>query len=179
MRLKTIAIMLLAVIGLAGSISAQKIGYVNIELILVYMPETKTMNSTLQTYEKKLAEQLQVKQQYAQQKYAEYLQLEEEGKLTPTDKETREKELLKLDEEIQKQTATSQENLMKKRQDLLDPIITKMQDQLKALATAEGYDYILNTVDGSGVSIVLHGPQEHDLTQKLMTRLGIKIPEGQ
>ncbi|MDX2250450.1 MAG: OmpH family outer membrane protein [Bacteroidia bacterium] len=179
MRLKTLSIILLVGFGLMASVSAQKIGYANIELILVYMPETKTMNQTLQTYEKKLGEQLQIKQQYAQQKYAEYLQLEQEGKLTATDKETREAELLKLDEDIQKQTATSQENLMKKRQDLLDPIVKKMQDQLKALATAEGYDYILNTVDGSGVSIVLHGPEEHDLTQKLMTRLGIKIPEGQ
>ncbi|MEZ4773002.1 MAG: OmpH family outer membrane protein [Bacteroidia bacterium] len=179
MRLKTLAIILLVGFGLTGTTFAQKIGYANIEMILVYMPETKTMNQTLQTYEKKLGEQLQVKQQYAQQKYTEYLQLEQEGKLTQADKESREAELLKLDEEIQKQSATAQENLMKKRQDLLDPIVTKMQTQLKALATAEGYDYILNTVDGSGVSIVLHGPEEHDLTQKLMTRLGIKIPEGQ
>lgn len=179
MRLKTLAFILLVGFGLTGTAFAQKIGYANIEMILVYMPETKTMNQTLQTYEKKLGEQLQVKQQYAQQKYSEYLQLEQDGKLAPADKETREAELLKLDEEIQKQTATAQENLMKKRQDLLDPIVTKMQTQLKALAAEEGYDYILNTVDGSGVSIVLHGPEQHDLTQKLMTRLGIKIPEGQ
>ena len=62
---------------------------------------------------------------------------------------------------------------------MLDPIIKKLQTEIKALSEAEGYDYVLNTVDGSGVSIILHGPEEHDLTKKLMTRLGIKIPDNQ
>jgi outer membrane protein len=178
MRLKIAILLIIAGVGLMSNLAAQKIGYANIELILAYMPESKTMQQTLATYEKKLGEKLQVKQQYYQTKGGEYLELakttQDEAKLKPL-----QDELIKLEEEIKKETTDAQNKLMAKRQDLLDPIIKKLQGEIKALSTAEGYDYVLNTVDGSGVSIVLHGPEEHDLTKKLMTRLGIKLPDGQ
>ena len=47
MRLKTILLTALMVLSLAGTAFAQqniKIGYANIEAILLYMPETKSMN---------------------------------------------------------------------------------------------------------------------------------------
>lgn len=177
MRLKTLFIILLVGFGFMSSTFAQKIGYANIEAILIYMPETQSMNQQLQTFEKKLSEKIQIKQQYAQQKYNDLLekaQANPEGQFT-----AEQEELKKLDEELQKESNDAQQKLLQKRQDLMSPIIEKLQKNLKELADAEGYDYILNTVDGNGVSIVLHGPEEHDLTKKLMTKMGIKIPEGQ
>lgn len=151
-----------------------KIGYANIELILAYMPETKTMNQTLATYEKKLGEQLQTKQAYAQSKYEDYLALAEtnpgEAVLKP-----KEEELTKLQQEIQQFQTESQQKLLAKRQDLLEPIVEKIQTQIDAVAKTEGYNYIMNTVDGSGVSIILHAPEEYDLTKTLMSKLGIDV----
>lgn len=178
MRFKTIIFLLIAGIGIMSNGISQdlKIGHANIEAILIYMPETKAMNQELQTYEKKLAEQLQVKQQYLQTIYGEYLELEkttqDEAVLVPKQEEIR-----KLDQDVQKASAESQQKLVTRRQDLLTPIVNRLQKEIDALAKAEGYSYILNSIDGSGVSIVLHGPEEHDLTKKLMTRMGITIPD--
>lgn len=177
MRLKIAILLIIAGLGLTSNMVAQKIGYANIELILAYMPESKTMQQALATHEKKLGEKLQVKQQYYQTKGQEYLELakttQDEAKLKPL-----QDELIKLEEDIKKETSDAQNKLMAKRQDLMAPIIEKLQTEIKALSTAESYDYVLNTVDGSGVSIILHGPEEHDLTKKLMDRLGIKLPEA-
>ena len=161
-----------------SSASAQmKIGFVNIELVLFYMPESKTMNQELQTYQQKLRENIVTKQRYAQSKLEEYQTLAQQN--APTDPKVLialETELMKLDEEIKATAAEADQKLIEKRQESLKPILEKVDANLTSLANEEGYDYILNAVDGNGVSIVLHGPQEHDLTEKIMNKLGIKIP---
>ncbi|MEM7659759.1 MAG: OmpH family outer membrane protein [Bacteroidota bacterium] len=180
MRLKTILLTALMVLSLAGTAFAQqniKIGYANIEAILLYMPETKSMNQQITTFREKLAQDLQNRQAYAQTKLAEYQETMQAGGFpTEAAQKAAEDELVKLDQEIQQKAAESDQKLMAKRQDLMAPIIEKVQKQIKSLAADEGYTYILNTVDGAGVSIVLHGPENDDVTEKLMTRLGIEIP---
>ncbi|WNJ16487.1 OmpH family outer membrane protein [Pontibacter sp. G13] len=183
MRLKALIAFLLVGLGCATPNFSQaqvKIGYVNMEAVLVYMPETKSMNQQLQTMQGKLAEDLQTRQVYLQTKAQDY-QAAMQSPNPPSDSERQalEKELQELDAEIRKKAAESDEKLMAKRADLMAPISEKIQRELKALAEAEGYSHILNTTDGSGMSIVLHGPEEDELTLKLMTRLGIKIPENQ
>ena len=155
-----------------------KIAYVNIELILLYMPETKTMNQQLATLEKKLTEQLQVKQHYAQSQLQAYQALAQKNPPpTQTVIQAKEKELIKLDEEIKKLQSGAQSKLMTKRQELMEPIVQKMQAGIDTVAEQEGYDLVLNSVDGSGVSIVLYAPDEDDLTERLMKYLGIPIPK--
>lgn len=156
-----------------------KIGYANIELVLLYMPETQSMNQTLQTYQNQLSKKLQAKQEYAQTKLEEYQGFVQQTPApSQADVEARQQELINLDEEIQKEAQAAEQKLMEKRQTLMEPIAGKLEKELKGIATDEGYDMILNTVDAGGVSIVLFGPPEHDLTEKLFKRLGIPVPDG-
>ena len=179
MSIKNIGLVFIFALSLAANSFAQdlKIGYANIEMVLVYMPETKAMNQQLQTFQKKLGEKLQTKQQYAQTKFTEYQEMAKKG--DPADQatlQTLEQELVKLDEELKKEAGDADQKLMEKRQELMEPILKKLETSIKALAAADGYDLILNSVDGNGISIVLHGPEEHDLTKKLMESLGIEVP---
>lgn len=176
MKIKTTVSLLVLFFGTIMPSIAQKIGYANIDLILAYMPESQNMQQNLQTYQIKLSESLKAKEQYGQIKYQEYLEKAKANEQDPALKPLQE-ELVKLDEELRKETAEAEQKLLVKRQDLMAPIVEKLQREIKALSADEGYTYIFNTVDGSGVSIVLQGPEEHDLTKKLMTRLGIQIPE--
>ncbi|MFK7921451.1 MAG: OmpH family outer membrane protein [Bacteroidia bacterium] len=154
-----------------------KIGYANIELVLLYMPETESMNQQLRTYEQQLAKRLQTKEQYLTQLYEDYQAMVQQ---VPAPDEasvkTKQDEIIKIEEDYRKAQADAQQKLGEKRQTLMEPIATKLETQIKALAAAEGYDMILNTVDAGGVSIVLFGPPEDDLTEKLMKRLGIEVP---
>ncbi len=155
-----------------------KIGYANLELVLAYMPETQAMNQTITTFEKKLGETLRIKEQYMQTKFGEYQAAMEANSNDPKRAEM-EAELNKLQTELQASNGKAQEDLANKRQELLQPIINKVDNALSAIQKEQGYDYILNTVDGNGVSIILKGPDEHDLTKALMTKLGIQLPAGQ
>ncbi|RMG21612.1 MAG: OmpH family outer membrane protein [Bacteroidetes bacterium] len=177
MKIKTFFLMCLVLVGLAGTSFAQKIGYANVDLILVYMPETKSMNQTLQTYQQKLGEQLQSKQQYAQSKLQEY-QAKAQNGATEEELKPLQEELIRLDEEIKKAAADADQKLLKRRQELLQPITEKLGNAIKAVATEQGFDYVLNTVDGSGVSLVLHGPEGNDITETVMRKLGIQLPQN-
>ncbi|MEO0471169.1 MAG: OmpH family outer membrane protein [Bacteroidota bacterium] len=179
MNAKHIFLAMLMLMMAVGTATAQKIGYANIELVLAYMPESKSMNQSLATYEKKLGEKLQAKRQYLQTKYEDYQTFAQQTP-TPSEAELKAKqdEVVKLEGEVQKEAAEAQQKLMERRQDLLEPIVEKMQNAIKGLASDEGYDYIFNAVDAGGVSIVLNGPEERDLTEKLMKKLGIEIPKA-
>lgn len=177
MKIKTLLLISWMILGLAATSLAQKIGYVNVDLVLLYMPETKTMEQQLQTYRQKLGEKLQKKQEFAQLKLQEAQQKAQAG-ATEEELKPLSDELQKLQQEIQEEAAKADQELLGKRQELLAPITEKLGNAIKDIANSEGYDYVLNTVDGSGVSLVLHGPEGNDLTRTIMKKLGIQIPEA-
>ncbi|MCS7189695.1 MAG: OmpH family outer membrane protein, partial [Bacteroidia bacterium] len=104
-----------------------RIGYTNIELVLSYLPEAQQVEQQLRTYERKILEQLNIKQSYLQTKVEEYTELKQQGKLTPAQEEEKRKEILRLDEEIKRFQEESEQNYLKKKAELLQPIIEKLQ----------------------------------------------------
>lgn len=175
---KTVLILGLMLTLSATAFAQTKIGYANVEIVVAYMEETKAMQQQIQTFENKLAEQLRIKEQYAQTKLVEY---QEKAQTGATEEELKplQEELQKLDQEIGSARQDAQQKALAKRQETLAPITEKVSTTLRELAQSEGYTLVLNTTDGSGTSIVLYAPEEHDLTMKLAEKLGVKFPEGE
>ena len=177
MNAKYLLIKTLLILGIFTQVQAQKIGHANIELILAYMPETKAMQEQVSTFEAKLGEKLKIKEDYARTKLGEYQEKAQAG-ADAASLQPLEQELTKLQQEIQQERATASQQAMGKRQELMAPITNKVGAAIKKIASDNGFTYILNTTDGSGMSIVLHGPDENDMTKAIMEELGIKIPEA-
>lgn len=153
---------------------AQKVGFANISLILAYMPEAQTMEQNLSTYQEELATSLKAKEDSLSVKAQSYI--EAAGSIESLS-ETQRNELQTLNQSFQASTAEAEQKLVNRRQSLLEPILEKMDNAIKALATEQGYTYILNSFDGLGTSIILHSSESDDVTKKLMERLDIKIPQ--
>ncbi|MEM7373641.1 MAG: OmpH family outer membrane protein [Bacteroidota bacterium] len=166
---------LFLIVGFTPSLSAQKIGYVYVNAVFGYMPETNSMEEQLGMYQKKLNEQLAIKRNYAQQKLQEAEQKVQEGANEQELARMRE-ELIKLDEELQQAEEEADRKFNEKRQELFAPISEKVSTVIQEIATDLGYTYILNAIDSNGTSIILHGPPEHDLTRQVMQGLGIEVP---
>ena len=176
MKIKTYIAVLFFAVATAFQVNAQvKIGYTNVEFVLAYMPEFKSMQKELETYQGQLAKRLKVKDDYVKQKYQEYLTLKEQG-ATEARLKPMEEELLKLDQEVQQLAAKSEEELVNKQQALLEPVLKKLQDAIDDIAATKGYEYILNQTTSAGVSTILFGPEEADITKDLFTKLGMKMP---
>lgn len=178
MKFKTMMLAVAVVVMTSLSAQAQvKIGYTNLEVVLASMPEAKTMEKELQVFQEKLAAKIKIKDDYVKTKYQEYLDKKERGFASPAEQEAAEKELLRLDEEVQKMAQDAEYDIMAKRQALLEPVLNKIQTAIEAVATAGGYTYILNQTTSAGVSTILYGPDEADITKALFGKLGLKYPE--
>lgn len=186
MKPRILFLVCLIALSMIGNLTAQdiKIGYANIDAVLALMPETQAMQQDLQTYEEKLVQDLQSRQTYLQTLYSEYQEMVapfQNGSVQPTAEQTagieaKQQEIIGLEETLQAKQQESQNKLMQRRQQKMEPIISRIQEQIDAISSEEGYDYIFNAVDGSGVSIILHAPESDNLTLKILKRLGIEIP---
>lgn len=184
MKFKSMLLIVAALLLTVASVSAQKIGYANVELLLAYMPESKAMNQQLQVFRKQLADRIQTREKYLQEKYAEYQ--EKGGEMIQSGKTETEaiatleplaKEIEKLEGEVQQAQADAEEKLARKQQELQAPILEKLKKAIDEVAAEKGYTYVFNSVDGAGVSILIKAPLEDDMTELILKKLGIEIPK--
>ena len=168
------------IIGTALSLSAQvKIGYTNIELVMVYMPESKTMSAEIDSFEKQLTKRLMTKKDYYDTQVKEYQECVAANTCSPDEQKAKIAAIQKLEGEIQKSSQEAQYKVLQKREELMTPILEKLQKAIDEVAAVEGYTYILNQTNSSGVSTILYGPDENNVTEKLMAKLGIEIPKSE
>lgn len=156
-----------------------RIGYTNVELILAYLPETKTIQSDIEVFYRKKMEELKSAQEFGQVKLDEYEALKQANRLSPEEAQRREEELLKLDGELRKKQQDAEFAVEARRMELLQPVMEKLQNTIDAVAKEKGFTYILNQTTSAGVSTILYGPDEDDITEEVMKRLGVTIPEGE
>ena len=180
MKIKIVVSILCVLLGFSSSLNAQnvKIGHCNLELILRLMPETTAMDQELNLYRQKYSERLATKEKLMQDKYAEATELLSKNPPAITEEEAkrREAEIMKLQEELRSDSERYEKELGERQDKLLDPIIEKLKKGIDEFAAAEGYTYILNSMDASGTSIVLFGPKENDVTEKMMKKFGLSLP---
>ncbi|MCG8387666.1 MAG: OmpH family outer membrane protein [Cytophagales bacterium] len=176
MRQKSLlAVLAFSLVGVCGySQATMKIGYADVDYILSQMPESKEVESQLQTTNTQLQNQLQAKVQEYQQK----LQAYNAGAATMLDAVRKEKEteLAQLEQRIQKFQQDAQGSLQKKTAELMEPLYTKVGNNIEAVAKEEGYTHILNGQVG-GIDVVLYADEKFDISDAVLKKMGI-TPTG-
>jgi outer membrane protein len=167
------AVLLAASSFFASNAQAQaplKIGFTSVEYVLSQMPESKQIESDLKTYGTQLEAQLKTKTTEYQGKVDAYQK--GASTMTPVIKADKEKELQTLGQSIQEFQQTAQQSMQQKQQTLLRPVLDKIQKNIDAVATDQGYTYILNSDSGSN-PILLHGPKDGDVSDAILKKMGI------
>ena len=158
----------LALVVAATSIaSAQKIGHVNSNDILLLMPERKAAESTIQNEAKQLETQMGTLNTEYQAKVQDYQAKEKE--MTEIVKQDKQKEIVDLEERIKSFQQTAQESLQKKEQELLAPMMEKARKAIQDVAKENGFKYILDTASGN----VLYSEASDDVLGMVKKKLGI------
>lgn len=179
MNWKTLFLGCLLSMGLFVGAFAQdgdKIGYANFELILSYMPEAETIGQNIQAFQQNKAKQLKIKEDYAQVKLQEYQQ-RLQGGASEADLAPLIEELQKLDQEIKTFAAQAEQELYYKRQQELQPALTRLSAAIKKVAEDGGYTFVLNAIDSQAGSILVHGPDDVNLNIPILKELGIDVNE--
>lgn len=152
-------------------VSAQtKVGTINTEYILSKMPEFEQVQKKLETYGKTLDTGLKEKFDEYQTKVKDYS--EKEATYTDALKKLKQKDIMKLEEDIQKLRTNSSKLLQVRQDELLRPLYNKIGQEVEKIVKAEGFTQIFNENN----SLIYIDPK-FDITTKVMKSMGISTEE--
>jgi len=150
-----------------NTVQAQNVAHIDSEQLLMAMPETKAMETELKKVQQTYADEYNAQATALQAKLKKYDA--EAPTQTDVKNEERRIEVKSLQEKIQKYAQTADQEIQKKRFDLLKPIVEKAQKAVSDVATEKGVKYVFDASPGKGL-IVFEG---EDLLPAVKTKLGI------
>ncbi len=157
----------LLVIGMAQSVSAQKFGYINSAIILSEMPELKQAEAALEALQQQLQKKGQSMVEKLQTDYAAVQQKMERGELSPKDQETEAARLKTMEEEVGKFEQDMMKQLQTKRDELLQPIYSKVNQAINDVAKENGFQFIFDQ------GVLLFAEESQNIGPLVKTKLGI------
>ncbi|TVR76625.1 MAG: OmpH family outer membrane protein [Saprospirales bacterium] len=152
-----------------SKLEAQKVGHLNSALILSEMPEVLAADAELETLQQQLVNQAQRKVEALQRDYQELVRKEQQGDLSPRQLQEEQNRLREKEMELQMEDQNIQSTLMRKREELLSPIIDKVQKAIEDVARENNFQYILDTSAGT----VLYQDPAMDVADLVRDKLGL------
>lgn len=159
----------------AAAPSAMKIGYTNIDYILASMPESKDIQNQLGIQRTQLENNYNAMVKEFQDKLAAY----EKGAANMSEviQNDKQKELQGLQTRVQEFQRSSEETLQKKYQQLVNPVLQKIQTNIDAVAKENAYTHVFNIDAGAGTTpILLFATKESDITELVFKKMGVTPP---
>ncbi len=172
-----LSLIMVTVLGVTGMYAqkATKIGYCHVDYVLNYLPDTKAAQDQLKAHEQHLKTELERKTKEFQAKYVEYEKLAADKTTPASILQSKERELQNMQQNIQVFQQNADQELQKKQVALMQPVYVKINKAIKDVAIENSYAYILNATEG-GLSIVLYAPEEHNVSDLILKKLGVTPP---
>lgn len=167
---KTIKYLLLSVVVLisAGIAQAQqKFAYVNSQELLQDLPEVKAADAEIKTLQQQLQKKGQEMYESLQNKAMELQKKRDAGELSPKQLDEEGQKLTAEQETLGQYNTKMQTDIMKKQQELLEPIQDKVNTAIESIAKSEGYTMVFDASAGG----VLYADEATNITSKVKAKL--------
>jgi outer membrane protein len=159
----------LAVLSAAPAL-AQKVGHVNIDSLLVLMPEYKSAMVSLEAEQAKFENEAREMQAELEKSAAAMHSASANWSELRKQQET--KQLQDAYANIQSYMQSAQESLQTKEVELLTPVLEKMQKAIEEVAAAQKLAYVIDSSRSKGVLVYQKGGD--NLMKAVKTKLAIK-----
>jgi len=170
---KLFLILTVAAMTSSGSAMAQKIAHINLNDLLLLMPERKKAETDIQEYAKTLDGQMRTMNAEYESKVQEYTA--KESIMTEPVKVDKQKEIGDLEERIRNFQTTAQESLQKKQNELLEPMLAKAKKSIEEIAKENGYKLVID----SSQNTLLYSDPADDIMPLAKKKLGLNAtPEA-
>lgn len=164
-------IVILALVCSVFAVQAQtKVGHVNFSALVEMMPEADSIQAKLQTATAQWQQMLQDRELDYGKAVKELEAMSQNPATQKEVLEVRSQEVQKLAAGYQELQRKANESLQKQQQDLLAPLIEKVQTSITEVAKANGYSYIMDNAEGSGI---LYSSDSNDIMPLVKAKLGL------
>ena len=163
-------LILLLVLGGAMNLQAQKFALVDMEYILSNIPAYERANEQLNQTSKSWQAEVEPLNNKAQTLYKNYQN--ESVFLSDAQKKEREKAIVDKEKEaadLKKKYFGPEGELYKKRQSLIEPIQDEIYNAVKSIATARGFQLILDRASDNGI---IFASPSIDISNEVLSKLG-------
>ncbi|HHS12194.1 MAG TPA: OmpH family outer membrane protein [bacterium] len=162
-----------AVLLASGTLFAQlKIGYVNSQKMIMTYPEAIEAQRKFQQEVDAVDKELKQMEQGLIAKQQEFNQ--QSILLSEKKKQEKQQEMQDMYIRLQQYRQEKQNELAQRQDDLMKPILDKMDAAIQKMGVEEGWDFIFDSLQGN----ILYARKKFDLTDKLLDVLGVKTEGG-
>ena len=134
--------MAVAMLGISTA-SAQKMARINLQEVVIAMPEFEEAQKNLELFGRDLQEQMEQIQVEFNNKMADYEK--NQATMAASIKQMKQQELQQLQQRYAEFQQIAQQDFQKKEAELLEPVQKKAQDAINKIAKANGYVAVFNT----------------------------------
>ncbi len=164
MSKKVFFLMVLGIFFAPALLSQIKIAYVNSEQIIIQLPEAQEAQKILEDMQKVTIDSLQLLERDFQTKVTDFQA--QESMMTDDAKKKKQTELADLQARYNQYRQRKTDEIGKKRDELMRPIMEKIQKSIDQLAKDEGVNFIFDKTNS--IPVVLYGDAQYNLTNKLL-----------
>ena len=165
--MKKILVVIIALVIAAPTFAQQKFGHIDSAALLELMPEKAQAEKELEAFAKEFQTALEAMAKEYESKVASFQQTEKD--MIPTVRNTKVREISELERRIQEFQTQAQEEIGKKEQDVLTPIIEKARKAIDDVAVAKSYTYIFDNSQG----MLLYAKDSEDVMADVKANLGL------
>lgn len=161
----------LSVAALDASAQQLKFGHFDSGAFLQSMPEAATIQKTLNDEQSKMENQLVALQEDFNKQVQKYQQ--DAKTMTAEQQRTKEEELSELSQRIYAFRTSAMQDLQKKQQELVAPLLQKVKDAVQQVGVNNGFTYIFERETTAGL-VVYAGTKSVDVAPLVKKQLGMK-----
>lgn len=154
--------------------NAQKVGFVNADMLLWFTPGYLAINDSLVIMQQQLQEKLITKQNYGKTLLEQYYL--NEKNLTPEQRNRAEQQINDIKNEIDTYLNGAEIQIEITRLKMEKPYKDRIDSVARVVAAEGNYRYILNHSNQNAVSNILYGPESDNLMAVFAEKLGIVLP---
>ena len=140
--MKKFLILIAAVLGVS-TVSAQKLARVNMQEVVMAMPEFEEAQKNLDAFGKDLQEQMEQIQVEFNNKLADFQK--NQSTMAASVKQMRQQELEQLQQRFSEFQQIAQQDFQKKQAELIEPVQKKAQEAVNKVSKANGYVVVFDT----------------------------------
>lgn len=165
-NLKTLLLIAVFTLGLGSIANAQKVGHIDFEKLIAEMPETETLKLDMEKLGKTYQDEIQGMEKELESTRKKYVA--ESNTQTQETNDKRAQELQEQNAKLEQARRFAYQDMQKKQNDGLQPIIEKAQKAIDEVAAAKSVLYVLDASVGKGLLV----KKGQDLFDAVKTKLG-------
>lgn len=168
-KLKVLVAVICLVLGTQASQAQTKIGYIDAETVLYLMPEVAKIDSMMRAYQVDTIgrEYTSLMQTY---QYKDSVFNDSLHPLPPAVKEQYQKDLAQLTQTLTSWQQIAQEAYQNKQNQLLSPVMRKINEAINAVAKEKGYTHVFSR------ETLLVAPDADNMLQAVAKKLNVTVP---